>query len=150
MSITLETLRRRLVRFNAGTVVREVQREIDEPLPLMRTRVQASALSKLPHRGGLAAWAAAAHLTSAVHAIGDTVTATLKIHRTSMHKPSDLRALDRGRVRHPAWGRRRGSDWHIQLVAPKVYSEPITASPEWRRAVVRACDRASDVIRHGR
>lgn len=150
MSITLATLQRRLVRFNAGAVPREVRREIDKPLPIIRARVKKSALGRLPKSGGLAAWAAAAHLTAQVHLIGDTVTAHLKVHRTSLHRASDLRALDRGRVRHPAWGRRRSGDWSIQLVKPKTYSEPIMGSPEWRRAVVRASDQAADVIRHGR
>lgn len=150
MSITLATLARRLVRFNAGAVPRAVRREIDEPLPLIRARVRASALSKLPHRGGLAAWGAAARVQSHITMAGDTVTATLTVSRNSLRGPSDLRALDRGRVRHPSWGRRRHSDWHIQMVPPKVYSEPIAESPEWRRAVVRAADRAADVIRHGR
>lgn len=150
MSITLATLERRLIRFNAGEVTRQVQREIDAPLPIIRARVVASALAKLPHRGGLAAWAAAAHLTSSVRVAGDVVTMELRIHRTSLYRASDLRALDRGRVRHPAWGRRGGRDWSIQLVTPKVYSEPITKSPEWRRAAARAAQRASEVISRGR
>lgn len=150
MSITLATLRRRLVRFNAGTVVRRVRAEIEKPLPIIRARVKASALGKLPQSGGLAAWAAAAHVTAQVHVVGDSVDAQLKVHRTSLHASSDLRALDRGRVRHPAWGRRRHGDWSVQTVTPKVYSEPIAKSPEWRTAVERGCDDACDVIRHGR
>lgn len=150
MAITLATLARRFARFNAGAVVRNVRREIDEPLPVIRARVVASALRKLPHRGGLAAWGAAAHVTAQVAVHGETVTAHLKVHRTSMHRPSDLRALDRGRVRHPAWGRRRTDDWHIQLVPAGVYSEPIAESPEWHIAVRRATEGAADVIRRGR
>jgi hypothetical protein len=150
MSITLATLRRRLIRFNAGTVPREVRREIDKPLPVIRARVKASALRKLPKSGGLNAWGAAAHLTAQVHLIGDTVNAKIKVHRTSLHRASDLRALDRGRVRHPAWGRRRSGDWSLQMVTPRVYSKPIVESHEWRRAVERAADNAADVIRHGR
>ena len=150
MSITLATLTQRLQRFNAGAVPREVQRRLDEPLPQIRAKVKASALTKMPSRGGLAAWAAAAHVTAQVQRFGDKVTAHLKVHRTSLYRASDLRALDRGRVRHPSWGRRGTDDWHIQLVKPKVYSEPIAESPEWRRAVVDACGSATDVIRHGR
>ena len=150
MSITLGTLVRRLVRFNAGAVTREVRREIDKPLPIIRARVKASALSKLPRSGGLAAWGAAAHLTAQVQVSGETVTAHLKVHRTSLYKASDLRALDRGRVRHPAWGRRSPGSWSIQMVTPKVYSDPIMRSREWRQAVERACESAADVIRHGR
>ena len=149
MSISLATLHRRLLRFNHGEVVRQVRRELDGPLPIIRARVKASALSKLPHRGGLAAWAAAVKLTAEVSARGNTVTAAIKIHRYSMRGESDLRALDRGRVRHPAWGRRSHDDWSIQMVTPKVYSEPITASPEWHIAVERACERAVGVIENG-
>lgn len=147
MSISVGTMVRRLRRFNRGEIVRQVQRQIDQPLPVIRTRVKASALGKLPKSGGLAAWAAAAHLTAQVHVMGDTVTANLKVHRTSLRHASDLRALDRGRVRHPSWGRRAPSDWSVQLVTAKVYSEPIAESHEWRRAVSAACDDALDVIR---
>lgn len=149
MSISLGTLRRRLFRLGHGEIVRQVRRELDEPLPIIRAKVKASALSKLPQRGGLAAWAAAAHVTAQVVVAGDTVTAHLKVHRTSMHKPSDLRALDRGRVRHPAWGRRAHDDWSIQIVTPKTYTEPITEAREWRAAVERACERAVGVVEHG-
>lgn len=150
MAIDLDTLIGRFRRFNAGAVPRAVRAELDEPLPIIRERVRASALGKLPRSGGLAAWAAAAHLTAQLATFGDTVKARLRVHRTSLHRPSDLRALDRGRVRHPAWGRRGAGDWSVQMVTPKVYSEPITSSPEWRAATVRAADRAAEVIRHGR
>lgn len=149
MSISLGTLTRRLLRFNHGEVVRQVRREIDKPMPVIRARVKASALAKLPHRGGLAAWAAAAKLTADVTVAGTTVTAALKVHRNSLRGESDLRALDRGRVRHPAWGRRRHDDWYIQTVTPRAYSEPIQQSPEWRAAVERACERAVGVIENG-
>lgn len=150
MSITLGTLIVRLGRFNAGAVTRAVREEIDKPLPAVRASIKASALGRLPRRGGLAAWAAAAHVTAQVRTLGDRVTAHLKVHRTSLHRPSDLRALDRGRVRHPAWGRRRSGDWSVQMVRPKTYTEPITESREWAAAAARAADRAAEVIRHGR
>lgn len=148
MSISLATLARRLAR-TSPAITRAARREIDKPLPVIRARVKKSALGKLPKSGGLNAWAAAAHLTAQVRTAGDTVTANLLVHRTSLHKASDLRALDRGRVRHPSWGRRSSNDWHVQLVPAKVYSEPIAASPEWRRAVVRAAETAEDVITRG-
>jgi hypothetical protein len=148
VSISLATLARRLAR-TSPAITRAVQAEIDEPLPIIRTRVKASALGKLPKSGGLAAWAAAAHLTAQVRVAGDTVTAALKVHRTSLYKASDLRALDRGRVRHPAWGRRAPGDWSVQVVPAKTYSEPIAESPEWRRAVIRAAETGAGVIEHG-
>lgn len=149
MSITLGTLRRRLHRLGHGEITRQVRRELDEPLPQVRARVKISARTKLPATGGLAEWAAAAHVTAQVYGGGSTVTAHLRVHRTSLYKPSDLRALDRGRVRHPAWGRRAPSDWSVQLVPGKVYTEPITEAPEWLAAVERACQRAAGVVEHG-
>ena len=148
MSITLGTLVTRLQR-TSSAITRAAQREIDKPLPVIRTRVRASARAKLPRRGGLAEWAAAARLTAQVTSSGSTVTCALRVHRTSMFRPSDLRALDRGRVRHPAWGRRHSSAWSIQIVPPRVYSEPIQDSPEWRRAAVRAAKVAEEVICRG-
>lgn len=149
MAITLGTLVGRLQR-TSPAITRAAREEIDEPLPIIRAKVKASALAKLPKSGGLAAWAAAAKLTAHVVTMGNTVTAHLKVQRRSLRGESDLRALDRGRVRHPAWGRRRHDDWAIQTVTPRVYSEPITESPEWRAAAVRAADSGADVIRHGR
>ena len=149
MSITLGTLRRRLHRLGHGEIVRQVRREIDKPLPIIRAKVRLSARRKLPKGGGLAEWAAAAHLTAQVSVVGSTVTAHLKVHRTSLFRASDLRALDRGRVRHPAWGRRNSDAWSIQLVTPKVYTEPITEAREWPAAVELACERAAEVVEHG-
>jgi len=148
VSITLGTLVQRLSR-TSPAISRRAREEIDKPLPIIRARVRASALGKLPKSGGLNAWAAAAHLTAQVRGTGATITAHLKVHRTSLRKASDLRALDRGRVRHPAWGRRASGDWSVQTVTPKVYSEPISESPEWRRAVIRAAEVAEDVICRG-
>lgn len=149
MSITLATLRRRLHRLGHGEITRQVRRELDEPLPVIRAKVKLSALAKLPKSGGLAAWGAAAYLTAQVATAGSTVTAHLKVHRTSLYRASDLRALDRGRVRAPSWGRRGSDDWHIQLVTPRVYTEPITEAPEWPAAVERAAARAARVVEHG-
>lgn len=149
MSITLGTLAARLAR-TSPAINRAVRDELNEPLPVVRERVKASARAKLPRSGGLAEWAAASHVTAQVVGAGNTTRAHLRVHRTSKYKPSDLGALDRGRVRHPAWGRRGPRDWSIQLVPSKTFSKPIAESPEWRRAVVRAAQRGSEVITRGR
>jgi hypothetical protein len=145
--LTIPGLIRNIRRFNErNAVVEHVRRTIDEPFAAARAAMRARMLAVLPHRGGLGAWAAASHIHPSVRATGNRVSAELQVSRRSLRGPADLRALDRGRVRHPSWGRRAPGEWHTQLVAPKTITGPLTEVEQWRDAVARGVDEAVDTL----
>jgi hypothetical protein len=112
-------------------VVAALRAELRRPLPAVRRAVRATALRQLPHRGGLGAWVAAARIGATVRATARTVTARIHTDRASLRGRSDLAAIDRGRVRAPAWGNRTA--WHTQRVAPGYFTRTVTvdAQRQW-------------------
>lgn len=128
-------------------VVQQLRREIRKPLPAVRKAVARSATTRLPGRGGLGKWAAKTRVTAVVAVSGRTAGVRVKGARQSLRGASDIRALDRGRVRHPSWGRRRPGQWHVQLVRPQFFTDPVGDAKVWQAACVAAVDHALDTIR---
>lgn len=59
----------------------------------------------------------------------------------------DIAAMDRGRLRHPVWGRQRGI-WVNQTTQPGFFTKPMTeAAPDARKQVAEEIDRAFRTIR---
>jgi hypothetical protein len=130
-------------------VVKALRRAIREPVPAIRAAVSASALSTLPRRGGLGAWVAASKLSASVKVTGRIVGLLIKGGRSkSTGGRADVRAIDRGRVRHPSWGRRWEGQWHTQLVRPGYFTDAAAESADVvERTTTDAVDRAFDQIR---
>lgn len=150
MSESLERLVRDLRGFeNRKVVLRELRRNIRRPVPAVRKAIRARALDTLPSGGGLNAWAAGIRITVVVRTSGRAAGVKLKGGRNSQGGRSDIRALDRGRVRHPSWGRRFRGQWHNQIVPAGFVTKPATESSEWRQACVDAVDQAVAVIGRG-
>ena len=104
-------------RFRASKeMTKALRRRIREPVPTVRRMVKARALAILPARGGLGAWVASSRLTASVRLRGSGAAILLKAGRNSRGSRSDVRAIDRGRVRHPTFGRRASNAWHTQSV----------------------------------
>lgn len=131
-------------------LVRELRKEFRKPIPAVRKSIRARALSTLPAGGGLNKWAAKTRITADVKLSGRTVSVRLIGKRDSAKGKSDVNALDRGRVRHPSWGRRGAGQWHTQTVKAGFFSSPSTEVDQWRKACIDATDRATEVIRGGR
>lgn len=148
--VTIAQLCRDLRELERRDIQRELRAKLRRPLPAVRAAVRARALATLPKRGGLNRWAAKAKVDFEIVYVGRGAGVRLTVSRSSMRGPSDLRALDRGRVRHPSWGRRRPGQWHIQLVTPKVYSGPLTEVDQWRRAAAAAVGAAVERVGRGR
>lgn len=147
---SIEALVRDLRGFrNRREVIQQLRKRIREPVPEVRRRIRAEAIEDLPHRGGLNKWVAATRLTVQIRINSRTARVSLKGGRNSARKRSDIRAIDRGRVRAPAWGHRGPGAWHSQGVAPGFFTRPAADSPSWRAAIVQAADEALDVIRRG-
>lgn len=130
-------------------VVKAMRRAIREPVPAIRAAVKASALARLPQRGGLAEWVAASRLSASVKVTGRVVGLLVKGGRNKMTGGrSDVNAIDRGRVRHPSWGRRWDGQWHTQLVPAAFFTDPATEQADTvQRVTTAAVDRAFDQIR---
>ena len=147
---TIAALCRDLRQLERRDIQRELRASLRRPLPAVRAAVKARCLAILPKRGGLNRWAAKAKVDFEIVYVGRGAGVSLTVSRSSMRGPSDLRALDRGRVRHPSWGRRWNGQWHIQLVPPKCYSGPLMEVDRWRRAAAVGVDAAVERVGRGR
>lgn len=123
-------------------LIREVRAELRAPVPIVRTRIKATARATLPHSGGLGGWVAGTRITAKVMLGGKSVTIRLRGGRNSKHGRSDIRAIDRGRLRHPSWGRRGRGQWFTQAVTPGFFTKTAAEAPEWDAAIDRAMARA--------
>jgi len=147
---SIEALVRDLRGFRARQeVIVQLRKRIREPIPAVRRDIKAEALATMPHSGGLNRWVAATRITATIKINSRAARVTLKGGRGSLRKRSDIRAIDRGRVRAPSWGHRGPGAWHTQGVAPGFFTRPAADATEWRKAIDRAVDAALDTIRRG-
>jgi hypothetical protein len=150
MSSSLDALIRDLRTFeDRKEVVKQLRTEIRKPVPAVRKAIKARALDILPKAGGLGAWVSKTRMTVQIKLSGRSAGVRLKGGRNSSGGRSDIRAIDRGRVRAPSWGHRGKGAWHTQEVKAGFFTEPTTETKPWRDACVRAVDQALEVIRRG-
>lgn len=124
-------------------VVKALRKAVQQPVPIVRERIKASARATLPSGGGLNRWVAASKITSAVAVVsGRGAGVRIRMGRRSTSAQSDIAAINRGRLRRPSWGRRGRGQWHTQAVTPEFFSRPIRESTEWPEAIDRAVSEA--------
>lgn len=146
----LDDLVRDLRKFEGRReVVKALRKQIRTPVPGVRRAIKDRALEILPERGGLNEWVASLKITAAVKLAGRAAGVRLKGGRNSAGGRSDVRRIDKGRVRAPSWGRKTKAAWHTQTVAPQFFTGPAAEVDQWRKACVRAVDEALEVIRGG-
>lgn len=148
MAVSFEQFARELRAFDGRRVIlKELRREVREPLPEFRRDVKKYARANLPAGGGLGAWVAALRITMSVRDRGRTAGIRLKGSRKSTKNLADLKRLDgQGRLRHPLYGNR--GHWYQQQVEPGFWTIPFTGIG-WVDRADRALDRALEVIRRG-
>lgn len=143
----IRTLVASLRAFDRGdALLKSVRKELREPVPVVRRRIKGQALAILPHRGGLGAWVAGTRITAKVTLGGKRVTVVLRGGRNSRRGRTDVRAIDRGRVRHPFWGRRGRGQWGTQTVPDGFFTKTAAEAPEWGPAIDRAIVAANGSI----
>lgn len=130
-------------------VLAQLRKRIRQPLPAVRRAVRARAIETLPRRGGLGRWVARARVSADLRTTGRSAGLTLRGSRKSLRDASDLRRIDAGRVRAPAWGRRGPGQWHTQAVRPGWFTEPAGEVDQWLDAVDDAVLDAALVIARG-
>lgn len=117
----------------------ELDRALREAVAPLRQALPESARQTLPRRGGLADQVAASRV--GVRRIPVSRGGGLRLVATNNRA---LRNLDRGRLRHPVFGR---DDWVTQPVTPGWWSKPIEdAGPQVQAAVQEAVGRVADRI----
>lgn len=145
----IHTLVRTLRQFErSGAVSKAVRQKIREPVPVVRRRIKAVAVATLPSSGGLGRWVAATKITASFTFVGKGAGIRLRggrrsaanLRGTTVGGQSDIRAIDRGRVRHPFWGRRFRGQWRTQNVTPGFFTKTAAESPEWDKAITEALD----------
>ena len=130
-------------------VVKRLATDLRKLLPPATKAVKQRARDILPSGGGLNEWVAAARVTLRIKASGRTVRAIVKGTRNSAKGQSDLDAIDRGRARHPSWGRRGVGQWHNESVPSGWFTDALSEWDELRSQADAAFDTALDEIRRG-
>lgn len=118
-------------------------------VPPVRQAIKARAVATLPRRGGLNRWVAALRITAKITLSGRRASVQIKGGRNSARGRSDIRRIDKGRVRAPSWGRRGRGAWHNQTVTPGFFTTTSSETDAWRAACVAAMNDATEVIRRG-
>lgn len=135
-------------RFGSGTIlVQAMTREIRaEGKPLV-VAIKASSVNTLPARGGLGTWVSKAGYRISIRRSGRSAGVSIVGSRRSKGGRSDLKAINRGRVRHPSWGRRGRGQWHNQSVRPGFFDRPVTEHQnKFREAIIRAVETAKQKV----
>lgn len=124
------------------TIPNQMAKEIRQAVPPIRKAVKANALAYLPSGGGLNVWVAKAGVRASIRRGPRSAGVSLVSGRNSQKKRSDIRAIDRGRVRAPTYGNRKS--WHLQTVKAGFFTDAVTGEgfEEFRAATIRAIDKA--------
>lgn len=150
MATSLAALIRDLKKFENGKeLTKQLRARLRKPIPGVRKAIKRRAIDTLPRGGGLNRWVAALRISAVITTRGRGAGVKLKGSRTSTRDKSDLRAIDRGRVRHPAWGRRGPGNWSNQSVPAGFFSDPAAETDAWRVAAREAVEEAAEVIGRG-
>jgi hypothetical protein len=121
---TVEQLARALSGYaDRGQIIRDLAADLERVIPGVEDGIRARAVDTLPGAGGLGKWVAKLRLRSSIRLGSRRARVTIVGHRRAIGGTADLGAIDRGRVRHPSWGRRGSNDWHVQLVTPGFMSK---------------------------
>lgn len=126
----LNLISRRLMEAGNVTLYRRLATDIKAAVEPVKPAIRDSAMSTLPHEGGLNAWVAKSRVTTTL--IRSATTAGVSV-RVSL-KGHDIRDLDSGQIRHPTYGNR--NVWVPQTVPSGFASGPLKAL---QGPVVLAC-----------
>lgn len=140
---SLALISRRLKQLGDGNEIpKQMSKEIRSAVPPIRVAVKKNAVGTLPSGGGLGEWVAKSRVTATIRRTGRSAGIRLKAGRNSEKKRSDIRAIDKGRVRAPLFGNRR--IWHLQSVKPGFFTDAVTdeGMEAFRKAVIKAIDKA--------
>ncbi len=121
---------------------RELYKGIQRSTKPLKADAKASAAANLPHGGGLADLVAASKLSTRTRGGGKNVGVRIVATGKKVH---DAAATDRGRLRHPTFGRPRS--WVTQQIEPGWFTKPMEAGAgKVRRELLQAMERVARAI----
>lgn len=127
-------LDRKLHKAAHGEAFRGVRKAMVRETLDLRKRIRGAALGTLPHKGGLNKWAAVMP-TLIARDYHNGVTVTIRMQRGH----HDFKALDKGRIRHPLFGKRGKGDWFTQTFPSGFFTnETERLRPQIQHAVEEA------------
>lgn len=130
-----EAVKARLKQAADRGLNRELSQALNRATKPLKAAAKANALSDLPKRGGLAAAVAASKFSTRTRT-GKDPSVRIEVKGLSV---SNLRALDRGTLRHPTFGHR--DRWVTQQVHVDWFTAPMQAGAEpVRRELSQALD----------
>jgi hypothetical protein len=144
----LASLARDLKAAGEKGLTKELRAGLQRSTRPLKEAARAGALEYLPASGGLADEVAASKLTSRASLLGRNPS--LKIvaagRPNAEGRKHDLDAMDRGRLRHPLYGRRHAR-WYTQLVRPGWFSESLQKrAPAVRQEIEKAVGQIVDKL----
>lgn len=128
-------------------MTKELRKGCQRAVRPLKEAARQGALDELPSSGGLAAEVAASTFTGRVSLLGRDPRITLEGKGLVNDKGGrhDLRAMDRGRLRHPVYGRR--GRWVTQLIHPGWFTNTIEARADVVRVeLLKAADAVLDKL----
>lgn len=125
-------------------IVRAMRRGLNRAAKTSVTpAIRASALAILPKRGGLNAYVARASITTLISYASRS--AGIRLRGRLKGGRSDVKRIDDGTVRAPAWGHRTA--WHTEAVAPGWFTRPAAETGAWHEQVDAEVDRVLAELR---
>jgi hypothetical protein len=119
---------------NAKDLKQELRRGLGQATKPLRIAAKANAAAVLPRRGGLGARVARTRMTTRIRTGGNPLV-QIKAAANAVNDP--LR-IDRGRIRHPVWGR---GPWVLQDVPKGWFTKPMQkGAPVVRPELIHAMD----------
>ena len=128
----LAKLARRLKEVGDKGLRRELYRGMQRATKPMKAAGRRAALADFPQRGGLNVRIARSRMSTKTRTAGKSLGVAIVVS-----SPLDLKAIERGRVRHPVFGNRKV--WVTQDVKPHVITGAFAADePQARREILAA------------
>lgn len=126
---------RRLKETGDKELRREMARGINRATKPLKIAARAAVLAEYPKRGGLNEFVAKSRFTTRTRGGGKNPGVRIVVNKAG----HDIRALDRGRLRHPLYGNRRF--WYTQQIKPEIISGALRAGAELvRRQLAEVLD----------
>jgi hypothetical protein len=144
----LNELARELRNFrDSRAIVNATAKGIRAAVRPARAAIKAAARADLPKGGGLNVWVSRISVIASIRLTAQKASVKLKGGRNAQGGRSDMRKIDAGRVRAPAWGHKTKAAWHNVSVTPGFFTKTAAELPDWREQIDAEVDKALDQIR---
>lgn len=119
-----------------------VRKGLPGALDPLKVEIPEAARARMPTSGGYAALLAAATRVLVRIATGEA-SATVKVTAMGKRESRDIRARNRGSLRHPTYGNKSSRGWQNQRVRPGMVDDPLKKA---ERRTVRMVKKARDLV----